>query len=311
MTDMKENISTYGPVDDQAASLRAGQPAGRILSSAITGTRCITIASGKGGVGKTFVSVNLGLALARTGAKVLVFDADLGLANADIQMGVDPEYTIQDVIYGNCSIGDAIVQVDKNLSLLASSSGSVEMVEIGSARRQMFVEDLVRAASAYDYLLIDVAAGIGPNISSFVNASSELLVVLANEPTSIMDAYSLLKLAYKATPSSSIMTVMNMVVSIDEGEALSQRLAGITKRFLGVEFPCAGIVVFDHMVGNSIRARNPIVRYAPGTGPAQCIRELAAATIRKGGMSSAVRGINPEMFERLADMGSAGTGGNG
>jgi len=289
-------------VNDQAAGLREEQ-AGKNMNSSISGTRCITIASGKGGVGKTFVSVNLGLSLAQKGARVLLFDADLGLANADIQMGVDPKYTIQDVIYGSCTIGDAIVKMTDGLSLLASSSGAVEMTEIGSARRQMFVEDLVRAASDYDYLLIDVAAGIGPNISSFVNASSELLVVVANEPTSIMDAYSLLKLAYKGNPSASIMTVMNMVSSLDVGEELSSRLNGLTKRFLGVEFPCAGIVVFDHMVGDSIRARDPIVRYAPGSGPAQCVKALAELVAGKGRRASSAPGISPEMFARLADIG--------
>ena len=156
---------------------------------------------------------------------MLILDADLGLANVDIQMGLEPTRTLQDVVFSNCSLEDAVVHVPNGPDVLPSSSGTPEMADMGNARRQMLADDLLRFAANYDFLLIDTGAGIGKGVTTFLAAAPEVLIVVANEPTSIMDAYSLIKVLHRATPCPRIRIVANMVRSLEEGERLAERLA--------------------------------------------------------------------------------------
>lgn len=295
--------------EDQAEGLRdmksiAGRP--RVPKT----LRCIAVGSGKGGVGKTVVSVGLSVCLARMNYRVLVLDADLGLANVDIQVGVDPKFTMQDVIFGHCRMADAIMSVEKNFDLLPSSSGMQEMVDMGDARRQMFVNDLVQFAAGYDFLVIDVAAGIGRDITTFLAAAPEVLVVVANEPTSIMDAYSLIKILRNSNDPPSVMTVINMVRSIDEGEQLAARLDGITQRFMGVKLPLAGMVLYDEKVGDAVRARRPVVSYSPGSMAAKGLEELARFVVSGQALSGNSARLNEKFFKRFADVGLKGVAEN-
>ena len=265
--------------------------------------RCIAVGSGKGGVGKTMLSVGLATSLARLNHKVLVLDADLGLANVDLQMGIDPTYTLQDVIFGSCRMEEAVIHVENGPSVLAAAAGSPELVDMGDARRQVFVSELVRFAGKYDFLIIDSSAGIGRGVTTFLSAAPEVLVVVANEPTSIMDAYSLIKVLRQNPTPPEIMMVVNMVRSLDEGEMLAARLNGITKRFLGVDIPVAGVIVHDPVVGDAIRARTSVVNYASKSGPAQCLQALAEF-IAAGECSSRARGrLQKPFFDRLAEIG--------
>ena len=285
--------------NDQAASLRNGdtRKTARMVSSRL---RCISVGSGKGGVGKTVVSIGLSLSLARSGYRVLILDADLGLANVDLQLGLDPKYTLQDVVFGQCSLSDAVMSVEDNLDMLPSSTGAPEMVEMGNARRQLLVDDLISFASEYDYLVIDVAAGIGRSITEFLSASPEVIVVVANEPTSVMDAYSLVKILLKQEEPPSIMMVVNMVRSLDEGETLVKRLNSVTDNFLGVQLPLAGTVLFDENVRNAVRSRESVLSYAPESSSSQCIKELARYIV--SGQHIAGKGIRKAngIFDKLA-----------
>ncbi len=271
---------------DQADTLRRGSfaAAGRSLPTRL---RCLSIASGKGGVGKTFVATGLACALAQKGFRVLLCDADLGLANADIQMGVDPRYTVQDVVFGRTTLAEAVVHTPYGPDLLASASGAVDMVEMGNARRQMFAEELLRFSVGYDFLILDVAAGIGSNITTFLLASPEVLVVVANEPTSIMDAYSLIKLLNRHPSPPAMQILVNLARSIGEGERLARRLAGITQRFLGISLPLVGLIVQDPVVGDAIRARIPVSVFAPRSPASQCLADVARA-VAEGRMSRRV-----------------------
>ncbi len=264
--------------------------------------RCLAVGSGKGGVGKTMLSAGLSTSLARLGHKVLVLDADLGLANLDLQLGIDPAYTLQDVIFGTCTLEQAVVPVEENLWALAAASGSPEMVDMGDARRQAFVDSLMRFAGQYDFLVIDSAAGIGRGVTTFLGAAPEVLAVVANEPTSIMDAYSLIKVLRQSPQPPEIMMVVNMVRSLDEGELLASRLNGITRRFLNVDIPVAGIIIYDAVVGDAIRARNSVVTYAPQSGPAHCLMDLARF-ISSGSRAKARGSLQKPFFDKLAEIG--------
>jgi flagellar biosynthesis protein FlhG len=270
----EETLNKEGIAADQAEGLRqlAAERARPRTSGRL---RCIAVGSGKGGVGKTAVCVGLSWCLARMGRRVLLLDADLGLANVDIQMGLEPTHTLQDVVFGHCSLQDAVIRVPDGPDVLPSSSGTPEMADMGSARRQMLAEELLRFAASYDFFIIDTGAGIGKGVTTFLSAAPEVLVVVANEPTSIMDAYSLVKVLCREREPPSIGIVTNMVRSLDEGERLAGRLQNIARRFLNVELPLAGTIPFDQCMREAIRTRRTVISAAPNSASAQCLQELA------------------------------------
>lgn len=286
---------------DQAEGLRRG--AGAPLGGAAPVTsrlRCVAIGSGKGGVGKTAITIGLGQSLAKKRQRVLMLDADLGLANIDIQMGLEPLNTLQDVVYGHASLESAIVRVDEYLDVLPSSSGTPEMADMGNARRQMLATDLLRFANRYDFLLIDAGAGIGQSVTGFLGAAPEVLVVVVNEPTSIMDAYSLVKVLSKREHPPQIRIVANMVRSMNEAASLAERIETIAERFLGIKLPLAGAVVYDPCVRDAIRQRKTIIDYAPRSAPAQCLEELAGLLMR--GPANIDARTASQLFGQLVDI---------
>lgn len=299
---MSANTHILAP-DDQAAALRARRAAPAAAEPRARRLRCLAVGSGKGGVGKTMVSVGLSYMLAQRGHRVLLMDADLGLANVDLQIGVDPHFTLQDVIFGKCALAEAVLTLDEGPDLLAAASGSPELVDMGSARRQLFVEELVRFAGRYDFLIIDVGAGIGDNVTAFLAAVPEVLVVVANEPTSIMDAYALVKTLAQQPDPPIMLAVVNMARSLAEGEQLAHRLNAIVQKYVRRELPLAGIIPYDPAVGNAIRARRPVVRYAPTSAPTCALESLAEFVA--SGRSYLRAGICDQqpLFDRLMNLG--------
>ncbi len=285
---------------DQAHELRKMDSKRFLIENVAPGLRCIAVGSGKGGVGKTAVSIAIACCLAKRKYRTLLIDADLGLANVDLQMGIEPVYTLQDIVYGSCSLEDAVISTREGPDVLASGSGSPDLVDMGSARRHMLINELINFASRYDFLIIDVGAGIGKVVTTFLSASPEVAIVLANEPTSIMDAYSLIKVLRQVPHPPSMTMIINMVQSIEEGEKLGGRLNEITYKFLGVKIPIAGIINYDFVVGDAIRARKPLVTYAAESGPAKCMDEIALYLINNCKASSGV--AKQHFFDKLADV---------
>ncbi|NCD33590.1 MAG: MinD/ParA family protein [Spartobacteria bacterium] len=269
-------------MNDQASTLRNMMITQKAATMVAKKLRCLAVGSGKGGVGKTMISIGLACALARMEYRVLIIDADLGLANVDLQIGVNPEFTLMDVVYGNCPVEQAITKTPYGVDLLAAASGSPELVDMGGARRDMLVNQLIRFAARYDWLIIDGAAGIGQSIVSFFAAAPEVAIVVANEPTSLMDAYSLIKVLRQQPSPPILRLVINSVQNLNEGEELAARMNAITKRFLNVEIPVGGIITYDPLVGNAIRARMPVSAYAPRSLPARRLEELARLLVRDG-----------------------------
>ncbi len=264
-----------GDMQDQAAGLRALANRGVTRPVAAGTTRCVAIGSGKGGVGKTVVSVGLSLALCERGFKVLLFDGDMGLANVDLQMGLVPEFTVQDVIFGHCPLEKARLSVEGGPDVLVSASGSPELVDLSPARRRLFIEDLFRFASNYDFFLIDTGAGIGRGSTDFLAACPEVLVVLTNEPTSLMDAYALIKTLHLRGEAHGLGVIVNMVDTLEEGERVFGRLNDIARQFLGLTLSLEGVLVYDRRVSDAIRRQQSIVRYAGDGAVAHCLRDLA------------------------------------
>ncbi len=286
--------------EDQAAGLRRANDSQTALLP--RGLRIVAVSSGKGGVGKTMTSIGLAFSLARAQRRTLLIDGDVGMANVDIQLGIDPETTLQDVVFGNRTLAEAIVTVEPGLDVLPSPCGAPEMADLGRARQRQFVDQLTAFAGGYDFLIIDVGAGIGQNVLSFLATAPETLVVVANEPTSIMDAYAVVKALRRLPEPPHISLVVNMVRDLAEGDALAGRLNGIVKRFLGVELPLAGTIVFDEQARAAIRARKPVMNYAPRSPSALCLAELGRSVAhRKPGAARPPR-ADAGLFESLADM---------
>lgn len=264
------------PTADQAAGLREARVP---IPATFSGTRCIAVGSGKGGVGKTAVSIGLSMAFSELGRRVLLFDGDMGLANVDLQMGLVADYTLQDVVFGQCTLEQACQRVEQGPDVLVSASGAPELADLSPARRKLFIEDLFRFASRYDIFLVDTGAGIGRSTTDFLAACPEVLVVLTNEPTSLMDAYALIKTLHLRAQGQSLGVIVNMVDSIDEGEELFAKLDAIARQFIGASLTLEGVIVFDRRVSDAIRSQRSIVRYASNGAVARCLRDLAGRLV--------------------------------
>jgi len=272
--------------------------------------RCLAIGSGKGGVGKTMVSVGVACSLAKMQIKTLLVDADLGLANVDLQMGINPKFTMQDVVFGNCPIEEAITSYQGGPDVLPASSGATEMVEMGNARRSLLVSELVSYATRYDFLVIDVGAGIGNQVTAFLAAAPEVAIVVANEPTSIMDAYSLIKVLSRTQNPPAMSIIVNSVSSFNQGEQLASKLNGVTERFLGVNLPVLGIILRDEAVGDAIRARTPVPVFAEKSAAAQCIAGIAKRVAFETPSLAVIRD-GAAFFESLAGLAAPASDGGG
>ncbi|MDZ8117270.1 MinD/ParA family protein [Pontiella agarivorans] len=270
--------------------------------------RCLAIGSGKGGVGKTVISVGLSVALVEMGYRVLLFDADLGLANVDLQIGIDPVFTLQDVVYGECPLEQAVASVPGGPDVLAASSGAREMATMSESRREMLVDDLIRFSAGYDFLIIDTEAGIGAGAIAFLQAMPQVNVVVANEPTSVMDAYSLIKILSAEPVPPEIRLVVNSVKTEEEGQRLAMRLNETMKRFLGRTIEIAGIVLYDSVVGDAIRARRSVVHFAPQSAPAIGLRHLAHSIVSSNKARDFGKPMDRSAFGNMATVGQSGAG---
>ncbi|HYE78144.1 MAG TPA: MinD/ParA family protein, partial [bacterium] len=182
------------------------------------GARVIAIASGKGGVGKTNLTVNLGTALSAAGQRVLILDADLGLANVDVLMGIAPPHTLWHAIYGQIPLADIIYRGPGQLQILAGASGVEGLADLPDAQRETLLQRLSYLEQEFDFILIDCGAGVDHNVLGFTAAADEALLVCTPEPTAVMDVYGLIKLIHRRRPDARISLVMNQVERAAEGQ---------------------------------------------------------------------------------------------
>lgn len=241
------------------------------------GPRIVAVASGKGGVGKTSLSVNLGIALASRGLRTVLIDADIGLANVDIALGIRPTSTLRHVLVEERTLEEAIVDGPGGLKVLAGGSGVHELEGVDPERMARFASVLQSMDASYDFMLIDTGAGVGPHVLSFATASSETLMVVTPDPSSIADAYAVIKAAERARPRHIRWHIaVNMVRSADEGSATFQRLAAAARRFLDIEPAHLGTVPRDEAVLRAGQQQRPFVLEAPRSRASRAVMEMAA-----------------------------------
>ncbi len=252
---------------DQAAGLR------RMASP--RPVKVIAVTSGKGGVGKSSVSVNLAAALARTGARVMLMDADLGLANVDVLLGITPRYNLSHVIEGEVTLEEILIEGPEGMLIVPASSGTKRMAELGPAENAGLIRSFSELGHDIDYLIIDTAAGIADSVISFSRAARDVLVVAQDEPSSITDAYALIKVLNRDYQVRRMHVVANMIRDGRQGQNLFEKLLRVTDRYLDVTLNYLGGIPADEKLRRAVKRQQPVVTAYPGSPAAQAYADLA------------------------------------
>jgi flagellar biosynthesis protein FlhG len=251
-------------------------------TNTLRGENIIAVASGKGGVGKTWFSITLSHLFARAGRRTLLFDGDIGLANVDVQLGLTPQYDLGAVFAGTRKMADSITYYEAGkFDILAGRSGSTSMAGLGAARMMPAVHQLVELAKNYDQVIIDLGAGIEQHVQVMSQIASKVIVVLTDEPTSLTDAYAFIKLCITRENPPSVHVVVNQAQSQKEGENTYNAINRATTNFLNYSPPLLGVIRKDNKVKDSIRSQSSILEKAPHTTAASDAAAISIKLLRK------------------------------
>ncbi|MCU7856109.1 MAG: MinD/ParA family protein [Candidatus Thiodiazotropha sp. (ex Lucinoma borealis)] len=237
--------------------------------------RVIAVTCGKGGVGKTNISANLGVSLAELGRRVILLDADLGLANLDVVLGMHAERNLSHVMRGECSLEEVMVTGPKGLKVIPGASGIQHMAEMSPAENAGLIHAFSEVANDVDVLLIDTAAGISDLVISFSRAAQEQIVVVCDEPASITDAYAIIKLLNREHGVSRFRILANMVKSVQEGRDLYNKMCRVTDQYLDVMLNYMGSIPYDEQLRKAVRSQKPVVEAYPRSRVSQAFKNLA------------------------------------
>lgn len=243
--------------------------------------RVITVTSGKGGVGKSNLSVNLGIQLSKAGKRVVILDADFGLANVEVMLGIRPKYNLADLIYGNKSLQEIITKGPENLMFISGGSGIQELSNITKGQLDFLNQKLYELDEIADIIIIDTGAGITDSVLEFVMASAEVLLVITPEPTSITDAYALLKVLNKRADFHSeytkIKMIANRINTQDEGRILYNKMNLVVEKFLTVRLEYLGGIPQDANVTRAVMQQRPYSVLYPNSPSSKAVSQLAAS----------------------------------
>ena len=282
---------------DQANSLRQLAATGKIAKGPL---KIYGVTSGKGGVGKTNITANLATSIARAGRRVLVIDADLGLANTEIILGVKPRYHLGDLLEKGLAIEEVLVEGPAGVMLLPAGSGVHELNRLTDQQKLRFVEALEPIEDMFDVVLIDSGAGIGDNVQFFVGAAQEAILVVSPEPTSLVDAYAAVKVLSQRAGVRTFNVIVNPIVDELAARGIFQKLTAVTSKFLEAKVRHMGYVPRDENLMRAIMAQRPVCEMFPSSPSARAIVAIAARLMEdRFQPSQAVEGGMKLMWQRL------------
>lgn len=273
--DFNRNHSAPGPQNTKTQASRLAHSKGSAPKIDSHAPKIIAVTSGKGGVGKTNVVANLAVSLSELGKKVVVLDADFGLANLDVLLGLTPRYHLGHVLYGNKSLTEVMVQGPKGIRIIPASSGLQRMSELTSAQRNHLVECFNDLDADTDYFIIDTAAGISRNVIHFLLSAQEVIVVSTPEPTAIVDAYAVIKIILAEDPKKQIQVLINSAENADDAHEVYCQINSVVKRFLNREIGYLGHVEHDTHVPQAVRSQMLVTHRYPNASSSRCFRNLA------------------------------------
>lgn len=253
--------------------------------------RAIAVTSGKGGVGKSNLAVNLAAALAAANRRVCLIDADLGLANADVLCNLTPRMTLDDIVHGTARFEDAVLRAPGNFYLLPGASGVSRLADLGGTRRTRLLRELARLEKKFDYLVIDTGAGISANVLGFCAAAHTVLLTTTPEPTSMTDSYGTLKAILAKAPLARVEVVVNCARSRAEGAAVFRRLDRVSRTFLRAGLHHAGTILEDARVREAVRNRTPFFVHYPNTIASKELRQIASRFLQATSTESETSGF--------------------
>lgn len=240
--------------------------------------RIITVTSGKGGVGKSNFVVNLSIELQKLNKKVLIFDADIGMANDDVLMGHAPKFNIYDIIINQKEIEEVLVEGPYGVKLLSGGTAMNKIKELSTSQRNMFLEKLGKI-SGYDFIIMDTGAGISRTVLGFISCCDQLIVITTPEPTSMIDAYSLLKAVSHFKIKDSVEIIVNRVMETSEASITFNKFHNVVTKFLGLKISFLGSIAEDKKLVISVRNQNPVVIGYPNSEVTKDISNIAKKMI--------------------------------
>ena len=243
--------------------------------------RVLAVTSGKGGVGKTSASVNLAIALTGQGARVVVLDADLGLTNVEVLLGLNSLYNLQHVIHGERSFTDVLVTGPGGIQVVPGSSGIAKLADLGPRTRENVLDGLRELQECADFIVVDTMAGIGQNAVAFAAAADEVLLITTPEPSAIVDAYATIKTIFRMRDDAAIRVVVNQVVNAQQAKAVSAKLSHVAQQYLGRKLSYLGYIPRDPHVTKAVMQSYPFVLRFPGAPATKAAEELARRVMRQ------------------------------
>lgn len=240
--------------------------------------RVIAVTSGKGGVGKTCVSVNLGMSMAMDGRRVMILDGDLGLAKVDVMLGLQPSLNLSHVLAGECSLDDTVLEAQHGLLVVPAASGQRNMAELSPAENAGLVRAFSELQRPIDTLIVDTAAGIADSVITFTQAAQEVIVVVTNDPQSLTDAYALIKVLSRDHGVSRVQVLANQMSSQREARETFENLQRVSERFLDVTLIPIGVIPHDEWLRRAVRRQRAVVDVYPSAPSAVAFRQLAQLT---------------------------------
>jgi flagellar biosynthesis protein FlhG len=303
-------MSTVPGTGDQADTLRQmarnvkkSQKADSAPASGLAdqqGIRVISVTSGKGGVGKSNVVSNLAIALSAQGKKVLLIDADLGLGNLDVLLGLSPVYNLNHVLNGEKSIIDILMDGPAGIKIIPAGSGVQELTSLGQHEKLKLLDELDMLEEQFDIMIVDTEAGISENVTYFTVAAQEIFVVVTPEPTSITDAYALIKLLATRYSEHHFKVLVNMAKDSEDALEVFRKLANVAGRFLDISLDYLGCVVKDEKVVEAVKRQKAVTELFPDSEASQCFNTIAKRVIENK-RQNRVKGNIQFFFRRMLD----------